>query len=77
MTAKRYPFEGEMVTPAELSRRVTMFSKTLLGLALRAGCCSIAELHAYDARMRINHRSGCRKGARLSGLFNYTLGPKS
>jgi len=64
MAEKRYSFDGEMVTPAELARRVTMFSKSWLGEALRAGCRSVPDLHAYARRRQSNQRKGNLLGSK-------------
>jgi hypothetical protein len=44
VAAKRYLFDGVMVTAAELAERVTCYSEPWLAEALRAGCRSVMDL---------------------------------
>jgi hypothetical protein len=44
MAEKRYRFGEDMVTAAELARRITCYSEPWLAEALRAGCRSVFDL---------------------------------
>lgn len=66
MSPRRYRFDGEMVTATELSRRVTCYSKTWLGEALKAGCKSIADLSLYFAEGARRKAKGNRAGRKAT-----------
>jgi hypothetical protein len=62
MAPRRYSFDGEMVTAAELSKRVTCYSEAWLGEALRAGCRSIRDLAVRYYESGLRRKQGERRG---------------
>lgn len=51
-----------MVTPAELSKRITAYSEPWLGAALKAGCRSVRDLAVRYAEGKRRELVGGRKG---------------
>jgi hypothetical protein len=64
MKPRRYSFDGEMVTVAELALRVTCYSEPWLASALKAGCRSVMDLavrfHAQGQAGRLKRLPGDR-----------------
>lgn len=65
---RRYKFDGQMVTVAELAERVTCYSERWLAEALKAGCRSVRDLAVryYEGGQRkrageVQGRRGLRK----------------
>lgn len=73
VASKRYMFEGEMVTPAELSRRITAYSKPWLGEALKAGCRSVRDLAVRYAAGEVRHKAGGQRGKRKMALRGFSI----
>lgn len=69
---RRYSFDGQMVTVAELAERVTCYSESWLAEALRAGCRSVRDLAVryYEGGKR--RREGEDRGRR--GLRKFVKG---
>jgi hypothetical protein len=73
MAEKRYSFDGEMVTPSELARRVTAYSRPWLGEALKAGCRSTRDLAVRYAAGVTREKAGGRHGKRKTALRGFSF----
>ncbi len=73
MTPRRYSFDGEMTTPAELARRITCYSEPWLGEALKAGCRSVMDLSVRYAAGKTRERAAGNRGSKLTKLRGFDI----